>query len=256
MTMTRLLKIIKPILLFLFISNIVKGQEIFTKGIFVQNNDTLRYRLLYPLNYDTGSKYPVVVFLHGSGVRGSDNERQLTNVPGIFMNSAFRLQYPCFLLVPQCAQNDAWVNFPKFPLSIKATDTPTVSSRLTLALIEKLARSAFVDKKRIYLTGYSMGGEGTFDLLTRKPGLFAAAIPVCSVSDTAKAFLIKDIPIWVFHGSKDEVNNVQYARLMVDALKRVGSSVQYTEYPDDGHKIWSKVYEKSELFSWLFNQTR
>src|SRR5690606_10323145 len=95
-----------------------------------------------------------------------------------------------------------------------------------------------IDTQRIYLTGYSMGGEGAFDLISRKPELFAAAVPVCPVADTAKAALIKDNNIWVFHGADDEVNDVQYSRMMIDALRRQGSNPIYTEYPGVGHQSW------------------
>ena len=99
-----------------------------------------------------------------------------------------------------------------------------------------------------------MGGEGTFDLLTRRPDLFAAAVPICSVSDTARANLIYQIPIWAFHGDQDDVNNVKYSRLMIDALKKNNGTPIYTEYPGIKHNSWSKAYNEPGLFDWLFSQ--
>ena len=101
-----------------------------------------------------------------------------------------------------------------------------------------------------------MGGEGTFDFLTRRPDLFAAAIPICSVSDTGKANLIYKIPLWAFHGDQDDVNNVKYSRLMINALKKLNGNPIYTEYPGIKHNSWSKAYSEPGLFDWLFTQKR
>lgn len=104
--------------------------------------------------------------------------------------------------------------------------------------------------------GYSMGGEGSFDLLTRRPKLFAAAVPICAVADTSQARQIAHIPIWAFHGDQDDVNNVKYTRLMVAELKKYNGKPIYTEYPGGKHNIWTKAYAEPGLFDWLFAQKR
>ncbi|HEY4197631.1 MAG TPA: prolyl oligopeptidase family serine peptidase [Mucilaginibacter sp.] len=236
----------------------VNAQQIlsFTKEVYRTGKDSLPYRLLYPLHYNKHNRYPIVLFLHGAGQRGTDNEAQLTGVPKTLTDSAGREKYPCFILVPQCARQDVWVKFPHFPESLQTTALPTPSARATLAELDLLIKQLPIDKKRIYITGYSMGGEGTFDFLTRRPDLFAAAIPICSVSDTSKANLIYQIPIWAFHGDQDDVNNVKYSRLMIDALKKYKGTPIYTEYPGIKHNSWTKAYNEPGLFDWLFSQKR
>lgn len=228
----------------------------FEKRDFTLQHNVLPYRILYPQEYDAGKHYPLVVFLHGSGARGNDNESQLSNLPGIFVDAENRTNFPCFVVAPQCPENDTWVNFPGFPESLKATDTPTIPGRMVLELIADLARKLNIDTRRIYLTGYSMGGEGTFDLITRQPDLFAAAVPVCPVADTSKAALIKDNDIWVFHGADDKVNEVKYSRLMIDALRWQGADPAYTEYPGVGHRCWTKAYNDPDLLPWMFSHIK
>jgi len=228
----------------------------YTKDVYVTAGDSLPYRLLYPRDYDSKKKYPMVVFLHGSGQRGNDNQSQLIGVPKKLTDSLGRIKYPCFILVPQCAKKDVWVKFPNFPNSLKATDAATPSAGLVLAKLDELLKELPIDRRRIYLTGYSMGGEGTFDLMARRPKLFAAGVPICSVADTATANMIRNIPIWAFHGDQDEVNDVKYTRMMVDALQKQKGKVKYTEYPGVKHNSWTKSYAEPELFDWLFAQKK
>jgi predicted peptidase len=228
----------------------------FEKSVYIIGNDTLPYRLLYPQNYDKHKHYPLVLFLHGASQRGNDNESQLTGVPKTLTDSAGRAKYACFIMVPQCAKKDVWVNFPTFPKSLEPTAQATPSARLALRVLDSLIKHLSVDKRRIYITGYSMGGEGSFDLLTRQPKLFAAAIPICSVADTSKAKLIYKTPIWAFHGDMDDVNDVKYTRMMINKLKEQGGKPIYTEYPGIKHNSWTKAYSEPGLFDWLFLQSR
>lgn len=231
-------------------------QPVFEKHSYITGSDTLPYRLVYPYNYNPARSYPLVVFLHGSSLRGSDNERQLRYVPDAFTDAGTRKKYPCFLLIPQCPGQDSWANFPRFPASLKTPDTPTTASKILLQLIVQMKASLPVDNNRIYLTGYSMGGEGSFDLMARAPAMFAAAVPVCAVADTSTAAGIKHIPIWVFHGKLDEVNPVTYSRIMVKALEDAGGKPRYTEYDTLGHRCWQQAYGEPELLPWLFAQKK
>jgi predicted peptidase len=236
----------------------VKAQSIlsYTKGVYRTDTDSLPYRLLYPLHYNEHKKYPIVLFLHGAGQRGSDNEVQLTGVPKTLVDSVAREKYPCFILAPQCPKNDVWAKFPHFPESLQTTSLPTTSAGAVLAELDLLIKQLPIDTKRIYITGYSMGGEGSFDFLTRRPDLFAAAIPISSVADTSRAKFISQIPLWAFHGDQDDVNDVKYSRLMIDALKRHKGTPIYTEYPGIKHNIWNKAYNEPGLFDWLFSQKK
>lgn len=255
--MFRLLCLAIPVFFIEFHQPIIAQQIVpYTKNMYRTGKDSLPYRLLYPLHYNKHKKYPIVLFLHGAGQRGTDNEAQLTGVPKMLTDSAGREKYPCFIFVPQCAKNDVWVKFPGFPESLQTTALPTSSAQATLAVLDLLIKQLPIDRKRVYITGYSMGGEGSFDFLTRRPQLFAAAIPICSVSDTARAKFIYKIPIWAFHGDQDDVNNVKYSRLMIAALKKYNGTPNYTEYPGIKHNSWSKAYNEPGLFDWLFAQKR
>ena len=127
---------------------------------------------------------------------------------------------------------------------------------MVLTLISDLISTLHIDTNRIYLTGYSMGGEGTFDMIARQPDLFAAAAPVCPVADTSNAHLIKHICTWTFHGAEDKVNDVTYSRMMVAALKRQGGDHKYTEYLGVAHRAWVNAYQEKYLLPWLFSQVK
>ncbi len=230
----------------------VIAQPVFTKEQFIQGADILPYRLLYPPGYNAKKTYPLVVFLHGSGVRGNDNEAQLKFIPPAFTNDSIRNKYPFLLLVPQCPKNDVWVNFPAFPNSLHATDTPTTAANMVIALVREYISEKKADKKQVIITGLSMGGEGTLDIIAREPNLFAKAVAICPVGDTSTAASIRHMPLWIFHGDADNVNEVKYSRIMVNALKQAGSKVRYTEYPGVGHKCWDKAYAAPGLIDWLF----
>ena len=230
-------------------------KSLYRKELFVSGNDSIAYRLLFPANYRPAKKYPLLLFLHGAGERGRDNELQLKRV-GLLIDSLKHRQFPCFVLVPQCPKQDAWVNFPAFPASLAATAAPTTATRLTLALVHDLLTRLPLDERRIYLTGFSMGGEGTFDFLAREPTLFAAAAPVCAVADTSQAKRLVNIPVWAFHGDADQVNDVTYSRLMISALKKAGGTPRYTEYEGVQHNAWVNAYAEPALLPWLFAQKR
>ncbi len=154
------------ILAFLMIACLrIKAQPVlpYTKAVYTTGKDSLPYRLLYPLHYNNHKRYPLVLFLHGAGQRGTDNEVQLTGVPKALTDTAGREKYPCFILVPQCPKNDVWVEIPISPKTYKPPELPTRSAQAALAALDSLIRQLPVDRKRVYITGYSMGGEGAFD---------------------------------------------------------------------------------------------
>jgi predicted peptidase len=217
---------------------------------------TLLYRLLKPEGYDPAKKYPLVVFLHGAGERGNDNEAQLKHGVKEFVKADVRKQYPCVLVAPQCPQRQVWAGLEGGFNSHKQAAKPSEPGRLVLELVGAMQKEYSIDPNRIYLTGLSMGGYGTWDLLARRPKLFAAGVPVCGGGDESTAERIVKIPIWVFHGDKDNSVPVARSRTMVEALKKAGGHPKYTEYPGVGHNSWDKAYADPELMNWLFKQNK
>ena len=206
-----------------------------------KDGKTLQYRLLKPDNYDPQTKYPLVLFLHGAGERGKDNERQLIHGVRDFAKKENRKKHPCILIAPQCPAGAGWGGG---------------QAKLVLDLIPVLEKELSIDPKRIYITGLSMGGYGTWDIITRNPDLFGAAVPVCGGGDPAQAEKIAKIPIWAFHGGKDPVVKPERSREMVEALKKAGGEPKYTEYPDVGHNSWVKAYQDADMMAWLFAQKK
>jgi len=230
-----------------------KVNQHFKKAVFANaQHETIPYRLLYPGNYNKSRSYPLVLFLHGAGAQGNDNESQLQEVPLVLLKAAAGTQNACFVLAPQCPKEDAWVWFPQYPLCSSAKE-PSKACRLTLEIIDSLVNSRLIDPTRIYVTGLSLGGEGTFDIITRRPHFFAAAVPICGIADTAKVDLMKHTPLWIFHGELDEINPVGYSRNMVNALQKCGSKPIYTEYKGVNHDSWTNAYSEPDLIKWMFS---
>jgi predicted peptidase len=219
----------------------------YQKRTFIRGIDTLGYRMLFPLNYKPGKKYPVVLFLHGSGERGNDNELQLTHGWKLFADSANRKSYRAFVIFPQCHLNSSW--------SKPSNEPMTADLSMVAQLMDSMANSGAVNKKRIYIGGLSMGGMGTFNLLWRKPGFFAAGFPICGGGDTSKIKSYgKNFPIWIFHGADDPVVDVNNSRMMVAAFTRAEGKVKYSEYPNVKHDSWNNAFAEPDLLPWLFSQ--
>lgn len=213
----------------------------------------LAYRLLLPKDYDPKQAYPVIVFLHGAAARGNDNAEPLNWGPRLFLESWLREKHPFFLLVPQCPGNASWLESAwgglKAPVEGEAL-------RLTLELVSDVLPKEFsLDPKRRYLTGVSMGGYAVWAALVRRPGFFAAAVPVCAggspgmVTDAAAEY-----PVWAFHSDDDHIVPVQQARDLVKAWRDHGGVAKYTEYTGLKHSSWKKAYTEREMFDWLFQQ--
>lgn len=216
----------------------------------------LPYRLLKPKDYDPKKSYPLVVFLHGAGERGSDNANQMKHGVPQFASEANRTAYPCFLIAPQCPTGKQWVGVDWSAAAHSMPKDPASSAALTLGLIAELQKEFPIDSKRIYLTGLSMGGYGTWDLIARRPELFAAAVPVCGGGDEKTAATIAKLPIWAFHGDKDGAVPVARSRNMIAAIEKAGGAAKYTEYAGVGHDSWNKAYSDAKMFEWLFSQKR
>jgi predicted peptidase len=226
----------------------------YERHVFEQADAKLPYRLLRPLQVEPGARYPLVVFLHGMGERGDDNERQLTHGLADFARDDRRTQYPCFVVAPQCPDDQMWVNLPPRAAPYTMAEQATVPMRLMMDMVASLTRELPIDPRRLYIVGLSMGGFGVWDALQRHPRTFAAAVPVCGGGDAALADRIQAVPVWVFHGARDEVVPPRRSRDMVAALKAAGGSPRYTEYPGAGHDSWTATFASDELFAWMFDQ--
>lgn len=221
--------------------------------VYLQGNDTLRYRLFIPEKRDT--LLPLLLFLHGAGERGYDNEKQLIH-GNRFLDSALQQKHPCIVLAPQCPPGKRWVEVSwKLPAHTQP-EQPSDAFRLLLPLLDSLVKNLPVDTNRIYVTGLSMGGFGTWELLQRYPNKFAAAAPVCGGGDETKAKTIAHIPVWAFHGAKDKVVIPDRSRNMIKAMKKAGGKPKYTEYATLQHNSWDSTYTNSKLYDWLFAQSR
>jgi len=212
---------------------------------FKKGEASLNYRLLRPASLAEGKTYPLVIFLHGAGERGDDNKAQLRHGVRNFASKDFQAKHPCFLIAPQCPRNQFW--------GFRKGGDP---SELVLSLIEELCRELPIDRSRIYLTGLSMGGFGTWDLLTRKPELFAAGLPICGGGDPKKADRLANVPIWAFHGADDKVVPPARSREMIEAIKKAGGKPRYEEYKGVGHDSWTQTYANPAVLDWLFAQKR
>jgi len=211
------------------------------------------YRLLKPAAIASGARYPLVIFLHGAGERGNDNLNQLEYFPTWIAQPSARQAHPCFVLAPQCRDDQKWadVDWSKIE-STPLSATPTVDMLAVIAALEDTLKRESVDPTRIYLTGLSMGGYGSWDLAARMPERFAAVIPICGGGDEATAAKIKDLPIWCFHGDADTAVPVERSRTMIEALRVAGGTPKYSELSGVGHDSWTPAYRDPDVLAWLF----
>ena len=219
------------------------------------DGSVFRYRWAEKLP-DDGSKVPLVIFLHGAGERGADNFAQLKHGVGELLDWLDRHEKGYRLVAGQVPAGKRWV---EVDWNAKAHAMPRKSSEtmtLELALIDKLLADPRTDAQRVYVTGISMGGYGTWDIVCRRPNMFAAAMPICGGGDAAQAAKIAHVPIWVFHGSADGAVPVCRSRNMVAALWTAGSNAHYREYPDAGHNVWTRTYRDDEVLKWFFSQRK
>jgi predicted peptidase len=230
--------------------------SVFSHEMYIsETGDTLLYRMVFP-DLDTLRKYPLVVFLHGLGERGHDNESQLRIGVMNFADDKISAIYPAFIIAPQCPKNMFWANVleNRARNEIHLQPSPSSPMKLLIELVQKLKNELPVDSNRIYITGLSMGGFGTYDAIERYPNLFAAAVPVCGAGDTSKAASISHIPIWIFHGAEDPTVSVLYSHYMLEALTRAGAHPGFTQYPEVGHFSPKSAYTDQQMFAWLFRQ--
>ncbi|MEO5627016.1 MAG: prolyl oligopeptidase family serine peptidase, partial [Dokdonella sp.] len=202
------------------------------------------FRYFVPPGYTSAQAYPLILFLHGSGERGSDNEAQLSNNANgalqLIGDTQLALQ-PLFMIAPQCPSGGWWSG---------ATLTTAIG------LIDQIAATYHIDPDRVYVTGLSMGGIGTWSAVTAQPTRFAAAVPMSGNGNTNAAAAVSAIPFWFFHANNDGTVGVAGSDTLVAALRNAGASTIYTRYDTGGHTIWSAAYAHPLLFPWLVSQQR
>lgn len=233
------------------------------KEFLFEEGKRLPYRILYPENYDRSRTYPLILFLHGAGERGADNERQLIHGSKLFLKAENRQQFPAIVVLPQCPGDSYWASVlrdtTKRPFGITFNYAAPPNWPLVAAneLVKQLISTEAVDPRRVYITGLSMGGMGTFEAVFRYPDLYAAALPVCGGGDT-KLYdkRVKRTKFWVFHGDADGVVDVQLSRAMVIKLKEQKVAVRYTEYPGVNHNSWDPAFAEPDFLQWMFVQQR
>ena len=256
----------KLILFYIFIAftpSFVFSAGSFEAGLYQDNTgESLNYRIYIPNGFSEKpivrpeSGYPLLLFFHGSGRRGRDNLLQLVGGPRAILKISKKMGEPVIIVVPQCPRGQQWVNTPRDDPSHRMEPEPSQPMRLTIELLEKIMNNYPVDSRRIYTAGFSMGGFAVWDILQRMPDTFAAGIPVCGGGDEDLALLIKNIPIWIFHGDRDTVVPTDRSRSMAEALRVVGGTPLYTEYPDTGHNSWSRTFSDAAIIKWLFEQKK
>ena len=216
-----------------------------------------RYRLLRPVTVVPGMRYPLVLFLHGAGERGDDNVSQLKYLPMWMAEPAMRKRHPCFVVAPQCRKDGKWVDIDwSDEKSTPQKEKPTTDLAAAIAALDAAVRDDAVDRDRIYLTGLSMGGYGTWDLAARMPERFAAILPICGGGDEATAEKIARLPTWCFHGDTDTAVPVERSRGMIKALRAAGGLPKYSELKGVGHHSWTTAYRDPAVIDWLFAQKR
>lgn len=223
---------------------------------------TLNYRLYVPADYDPNIDYPVVLFLHGYGERGSGNDVQLgCGMMKAFFSKGYYQEHPCIIVAPQCPDTTQWA-VQGYTGSYTISDTPSTNTfteaiQLCKAAVDQTIADYSVDTDRLYVTGLSMGGYGTWNIITHYPDYFAAAMPICGGGDPSKADRLVDLPIWAFHGDADPTVPVSGTRDMYNAITAAGgTNIQYTEWMGADHFTWTPTYVRSDVWNWMFNQSK
>lgn len=252
------------VFIFLLIGDILCAQDFtaFRKEKFTAGSRVLPYRILLPKDFDESKKYPFILFLHGSGERGSDNEKQLTHGAELFLRDLIRERFPAIIVFPQCSENSTWSRLgfggsnEERTLVFYEKAKPTEDMILLEGLLDELFNSYKIKKDQRYVGGLSMGGFGTFELINRNPRMFDAAFPICGGANPKIAKRLRKMDWWVFHGGADKVVPSKYSTQMVEALKQKRANVKYSLYPAVGHNSWDYAFKEPELMVWMFSKSR
>jgi predicted peptidase len=216
-----------------------EGQQVFARAelsnVYGQR-EKVDYLIYYPQGYFKGDRWPLLIYLHGSGQRGHDLNQVLSWGLPLLIEKGLSL--PIMVVSPQCRANRGW------------------DSNLLLSLTDHLEQRFAIDRDRIYVCGESMGGYGTWALTAAAPDRFAAAVPICGGGKVENADRLTKLPIWSFHGGQDNVVPIAKNQKMVEAVRENGGDVRFTIFSDQGHGITEAVFSRGDLFTWLLAQQR
>lgn len=236
------------------------AQESYLYGFFSHDGKTLPYRYLEPQNIKSNKKYPVVLFLHGAGERGIDNEAQLLHCSGQFLNPEIQEKYPAYVFFPQAPKGAFW-SIPDRLTELSqdmfaSVNEPSWQLQTIKAMVDSIIQLPHVDPKRVYIMGISMGAMATYELCWRYPHLFAAAVPICGGADINRLASAACIHWRIYHGDADKVVPVTFSRTAYKALKQAGAKIIYREFAGCTHNSWNPAFNDPDLFPWLFKQKR
>ncbi len=228
------------------------------KRWFILAQDTLPYLFHAPVG--NSKKFPLVIWLHGKGERGKNNQSQFKNGAEILLDSMkSNPAYQGYMIIPQCNSNTTWSYYDKNQPRIKMTDdTPPIQNTL-MALIHHILQNEQVDPQRIYLFGISMGGFGVWDIAMRYPDLFAAIVPICGGADPTQAILLKNISVWAFHGEKDQIVDSRFTTEIMQELTSLQNEQldsRYSLIKGVGHNAWDYALKDPELLPWVFSKKK
>lgn len=245
----------------ILISCTITAQQNYEKKKFIASDQSvLNYRELKPTEIEKNRSYPLVLFMHGAGERGSDNEKQLFHGSGMFENPVNQEKYPAFVIFPQCPEDKYWAfdsrptSFMPDSMPLRKDPTPLIKS--VKELVDQYALLPEIDKNRIYVIGLSMGGMATYELTGRYPDLFAAAIPICGTVNPQRLQDVKEIAFRIYHGDADSVVPVSGSREAYKTLKKQGADVTYFEFPGVNHGSWHPAFNQPDFMDWLFSQSK
>ena len=227
------------LIIFLLINSIILNSA-FAQGNIKKMQ--LKSLIHYPKDYDSDSikKWPLILFLHGMAERGENIES--IKIHGIPKITELNEEFPFVTISPQCPMNYDW--------------REDKMQEKVISLLESFLINNKIDKKRIYISGISMGGYGTWGIIIKRPDLFAAAIPICGGGDPLKIQGLKTLPIWVFHGEDDSVIPASESIQMVESINKIGGNVKFTLYPNVDHDSWTKTYKNKKIYDWLLTHSQ
>jgi predicted peptidase len=237
-----------------------QGLNQYTKGIFIKGKDSMNYRVLFPEHFDSTKKYPILFFLHGSGENGSDNEAQLKNGGSLFLRDDVRKNFPSIVVFPQCPKDSFWSNTKfekdttgKTQIIFVKGGKPTKAMHALLKVVNSFLDKPYVNPNQVYVGGLSAGGMGTYEVLRRKPKMFAAAFAICGGDHIGNVKKYRNVPIWIFQGAKDPVVNPKFSKDIADELKNIGREIKFTLYAEAGHNSWDNAFAEPTFLPWLFS---
>lgn len=225
----------------------------FKSGV-IERETKIPYRLFIPNCYKKHDdrRYPIVLTLHGAGRRGKDNRKQVYSSAVFYSSSHVQEIQPCFVLAPQCPPESSWVALNSWSEGTHPLRDITPALQTSIQLLDDLCNEYRIDRERQFVTGFSMGGYGTWDAIVQFPDRFEAAIPISGGGIPEAAGRLSSVRVWAFHGAKDDTVPVSGTRQMIKAMREVGLNPRYTEFEAYGHTS-RPALKQDGLVEWLFN---